>query len=158
MTRIARFEGAREACLKAGVSFNHHIGDATEVKFGRPISEVGFDAACELYAQKCDATGYIAVNDMYGIGLMAGFRQCGHKIPQDVSVVGIDDLFLCRYFSPPLSSVRQPLEEMAEAAVKRLVGRIENRDEPPHHLIYAPEFVLRESTAPPSDVKALKLD
>jgi DNA-binding LacI/PurR family transcriptional regulator len=154
VSRIARFEGVRDACRKRDVTFEHHIGDASETDTGRPISELGFDAACELREQQCDATAFIAVNDMYAIGLMAGFRQCGYKIPEDISVVGIDDLFLCRYFSPPLSSVRQPLEEMAEAAVKRLVGRIENRDEAPHHLIFAPEFVLRESTAAPR--KAMK--
>lgn len=153
VNRTARLEGAREACRIGGASFEYHIDEVPTVVSG-PVSELGFNAARALHQQHCTATGYIAMNDMVGIGLMAGLRHCGYRIPEDVSVIGIDDLFLCRFVSPTMSSVRQPLEEMARAAVERLLARMKNHGEVPQELIFSPELVARESTAAPCKVPA----
>ena len=148
VNRQARLDGAREACQQGGAAFEYHIAEVPAASSG-PVSELGFNAACALHQQHCDATGYIAMNDMVGIGLMAGLRHCGYRIPEDVSVIGIDDLFLCRFVSPTMSSVRQPLDEMARAAVERLLARMKNHDEAPQQLIFQPELVIRASTAAP---------
>lgn len=149
VNRQARLNGAREVCERAGVSFENHIAKIPTLPTAGPISELGFNAACTLHEQHCDATGYIAMNDMLGIGVMAGLRHCGYRIPDDVSVIGIDDLFLCRFVSPAMTSVRQPLELMATAAVERLIVRMKNHEEEPHQMIFDPELVVRASTAAP---------
>jgi DNA-binding LacI/PurR family transcriptional regulator len=156
VNRQARLDGAREACQRAGVAFDYHIAEVPVTSPG-PVSELGYNAACALHQQHCDATGYIAMNDMVGVGLMAGLRQCGYRIPEDVSVIGIDDLFLCRFVSPTMSSVRQPLEVMAGAAVELLLARIKNHEEAPQQLIFPPELVARASTAAPREETVSKL-
>jgi DNA-binding LacI/PurR family transcriptional regulator len=156
VNRQARLDGAREACQRAGVAFDYHIAEVPVTSPG-PVSELGYNAACALHQQHCDATGYIAMNDMVGVGLMAGLRQCGYRIPEDVSVIGIDDLFLCRFVSPTMSSVRQPLEVMAGAAVELLLARIKNHEEAPQQLIFPPELVARASTAAPREEPVSKL-
>lgn len=64
-----------------------------------------------------------------------------------MSVIGIDDMFLGQYLSPALSTVRQPMHEMAVAAVERVLERMKDTDQTPHELIFVPELVVRESTA-----------
>lgn len=111
------------------------------------MAELGREAALAMHAEGCAATGYVAMNDMLAIGLMAGLRQCGLRIPEDVSVIGIDDLFLGQYISPALSTVRQPMQEMASAAIERVLARMKNNGEPPHEVVFVPQLVVRESTA-----------
>ena len=93
------------------------------------------------------ATGFIAMNDMLALGLLAGLRLCRLRVPEDVSVMGIDDMFLDAYLSPALSTVRQPMKEIATAAVERVLARMKHLDEPAHELVFMPELVQRESTA-----------
>ncbi len=148
VNRAARLDGAREACQRAGVRLQVHVGgDSVAGTADTEMAELGRTAAVALHDSGCTATGFIAMNDMLAVGLMAGLRQCGRRIPEDVSVVGIDDLFLGRYLSPSLSTVAQPMQQMASAAVERLLQRMKTPGEPPHELIFVPELVVRESTA-----------
>lgn len=147
VNRVARLDGAREACTQAGAHLQVHISSVAAAQAETEMAEVGRAAAHALTAQGCSATGFIAMNDMVAIGLLAGLRQCGRHVPEDVSVVGIDDLFLGEYISPALSTVRQPMQAMATAAVERVLARMKDKDEPPHELVFVPELVERESTA-----------
>ena len=147
VNRNARLNGVRAACGSGGARLDVHIGDVAAGQADMEMAELGRDAALALHAQGCAATGYVAMNDMLAIGMMAGLRQCGMRVPEDVSVIGIDDLFLGRYFSPALSTVRQPMQEMATAAVERVLARMKNIGESPHELVFVPELVARESTA-----------
>ncbi len=147
VNRNARMNGVRAACAADGVRLDIHIGDVAAGKADMEMAELGRQAAIDLHAKGCAATGYVAMNDMLAIGLMAGLRQCGLRIPEDVSTIGIDDLFLGQYVSPALSTVRQPMQEMAAAAIGRVLARIKNIGEAPHELVFVPELVVRESTA-----------
>lgn len=147
VNRIARMEGAREACTRAGAQFEVQFGEVPAGQVEVEMAEVGRTAALALQAKGCLSTGYVAMNDMVAIGMVAGLRQCGLRVPEDVSVVGIDDLFLGQYISPALSTVRQPMQEMATAAVERVLARMKNSGESPHELVFVPELVARESTA-----------
>ena len=71
-------------------------------------------------------TALVGVNDMVAIGLLAGARQVGKRVPEDVSVVGIDGIFLGDFTSPTLTSVQQPMEAIATAAVDHLLARMKN--------------------------------
>jgi LacI family transcriptional regulator len=75
-------------------------------------------------------------------------RQRGLRIPQDLSVVGFDDLPVARWVSPPLTTVRQPLAEMGRAAAQMLGELIENRPLPTRRVELSTELITRESTGP----------
>ncbi len=147
VNRSARMHGVRAACNGHGARLDVHIGDVATGQADMEMAELGREAALALNAQGCAATGWVGMNDMLAIGLMAGLRECGRRIPDDVSVIGIDDLFLGRYIHPALSSVRQPMQQMATAAVERVLARMKNIGESPHELVFVPELVVRESTA-----------
>lgn len=147
ISRIARMDGVRAACERAGARIEVHIGDVAAGQAEMEMAELGRGAALALHAQGCAATGYVAMNDMSAIGLVAGLRQCGRRIPEEVSAMGIDDLFLGRYISPTLSTVRQPMQQMATAAVERVLARMKHVGEAPHEMVFVPELVARESTA-----------
>ena len=85
---------------------------------------------------------------MHAVGACAAVRDMGRSVPDDVSVVGIDDITLAGLLYPPLTTVRQPIEELSEAAVDLLVKRIEGREAgPSRHIVFEPQLVVRESTA-----------
>lgn len=147
VNRIARLEGAREACQRAGVRFEVHTQEVALGQSEMEMAEIGRTAALALHEKRTHATGIVAMNDMLAIGLLAGLRQSGRRVPEDVSVIGIDDMFLGQYLSPGLSTVRQPMHEMAVAAVERVLERMKDTDQAPHELIFVPELVVRESTA-----------
>lgn len=70
------------------------------------------------------AQGYFADNDLIAAGAVRAFQQCGFRIPQDVSIVGFDDMPVCEYLEPKLTTMAVPKRALAELAVERLVGKI----------------------------------
>ena len=76
-------------------------------------------------------------------------RATGRRIPEDLSVVGFDDLSISRWFSPPLTTVRQPLVEMGRTAAEMLLKMIDGREPHGRQVELATELVVRSSTGPP---------
>lgn len=72
------------------------------------------------------AQGYFADNDLIAAGAMQAFKRCGYRIPQDVSIVGFDDMPICEYLEPKLTTMTVPKQALAELAVESLVGKIRN--------------------------------
>ena len=72
------------------------------------------------------ADAYFADNDLIAVGAMRAFKQCGYQIPEDVSIVGFDDMPICEFLEPKLTTITVPERMLAELAVKRLVGKIKN--------------------------------
>lgn len=91
-------------------------------------------------------TAVFCANDEMAFGLMDAFHALGIKVPQDVSVVGFDDVALASSYRPPLTSVRQPIEEMSSAALQAVVEQVTTGHEVEGRLFY-PELVVRGSTA-----------
>jgi DNA-binding LacI/PurR family transcriptional regulator len=89
----------------------------------------------------------VANNDMFAIGVCAGARDVGLEVGRDVSVVGFDDIALADLTFPALTTVRQPLAEMAEATVEYLLRGSSARAA--HSVLMRPELVVRASTGPP---------
>ncbi|WP_340384585.1 LacI family DNA-binding transcriptional regulator [Streptomyces sp. SS7] len=111
----------------------------------------GYRAGRELAADDSLTAVFVANDDM-AIGLIRALTEAGLRVPQDVSVVGFDDIPVAAYIAPPLTTVRQPFDTVAQEGLKRLVHAIENPDadllppsDPPVNL------VVRASTAPPAD-------
>lgn len=113
-------------------------------------TEIGRAAAFAMLRRSDPPTALFAINDMTAIGIYAGVRELGLRIPEDVSVLGFDDINLCRVVNPPLSTVRQPLEDLMRSAVEVLLDRLSGKNQgQPTHLTLSPELILRGSTARP---------
>ncbi len=93
-------------------------------------------------------TGMICASDVLALGSIRAARRLGRDVPRDVSVVGFDDSALMTCTDPPLTTVRQPIELMGQAAVDVLVKQIEGAPATTDELLFEPELVVRGSTAP----------
>jgi DNA-binding LacI/PurR family transcriptional regulator len=112
--------------------------DAEMVDVGRRLGR-------EIGGSKRHPTGLVAMSDIIAIGIMAGLHDAGVRVPRDVSIVGIDDLYLDALVSPSLTSIRQPIPEIAEAMIGRLVRRIAAPSLAPTEQVFRPALVVRNS-------------
>ncbi|MDX6739728.1 LacI family DNA-binding transcriptional regulator [Actinocorallia sp. A-T 12471] len=108
--------------------------------------EGGQAAAAQLLDRGC--TAICCGSDIMAIGAIRAARQRGLRVPEDVSVVGFDDSPLIPYLDPALTTIRQPVREMAIAAAGQLLEEIGGNRVPRTELLYRPELVVRRSTAP----------
>ncbi|MFF9808339.1 LacI family DNA-binding transcriptional regulator [Streptomyces coeruleorubidus] len=112
-------------------------------------ASTGYTAGRELAAD-ADMTAVFAANDDMAIGLIRALVESGRRVPEDVSVVGFDDIPVAAYVNPPLTTMRQPFDTVAQEGLKRLVHSIENPDAPPLPASEPPvDLVVRASTGPP---------
>jgi LacI family transcriptional regulator len=110
--------------------------------------QVGYEAAVRLLKQSTDFSALFAFNDVCAIGAIRAFREVGMRVPEDVSVVGFDDIYEAAFHIPALTTIRQPLRRMGMLAAETLVKRIcEPGSQSPAFLQVEPELVVRESTA-----------
>ncbi|MFJ4717437.1 LacI family DNA-binding transcriptional regulator [Streptomyces sp. NPDC088785] len=107
--------------------------------------EGGQAAATALLAQGC--TAIVCASDMMALGAIRAARQAGHRVPQDVSVVGFDDSPLIAFTDPPLTTIRQPVQAMGQAAVRAVLEEIGGTPAPHTEFVFMPELVVRGSTA-----------
>ncbi|MFJ9242294.1 LacI family DNA-binding transcriptional regulator [Streptomyces sp. NPDC101776] len=117
-----RVDGYREALLDAGHELDEHLiqpGDFTE--------EGGRRAMKELLARRPDVDAVFAGSDVMAAGARQVLREEGRRIPDDVALVGYDDSAIARHMDPPLTSVRQPIEEMGRAMIDLLLAEIADR-------------------------------
>ena len=97
------------------------------------------------------ATGIVCGSDPLALGAIRAARRAGLSVPGDISVVGYDDSIFMSCIEPPLTTIRQPIEAMGRAAVDRLVAQMDGDPVGPDELLFAPELVVRASTAQPSN-------
>lgn len=119
--------------------------------------EPGYFATQRLLASNARFTALFAFNDIAAIGAIRALREAGLRVPQDVSVVGFDDVQSAAFQNPGLTTVRQPLRTMGTLAAEAMVRRIkEPVADPAKQILVDPELVVRESTFPPPARKAGK--
>jgi DNA-binding LacI/PurR family transcriptional regulator len=153
LNRQDRVKGFQQAVARAGIHGELVIADATDGPSDphgdTSLFELGRSAAARLLAAPGKPTAAIAINDMMAIGVGIGLKQLNKQIPRDFSLIGIDDIFFSAAHDPPLTTLRQPIQAMADAAVQRILapGTL-----PPGEL-FAPELIVRASTAPPPPQK-----
>ena len=112
---------------------------------------VGYPVVQELLSRTTNFTALFAYNDLSAIGAIRAIREKGLRVPQDISVVGFDDINSAAFQNPSLTTVRQPLAIMGATAVRILIQRLNGGDDP-QQVIVEPEFIVRESTAPARDL------
>jgi DNA-binding LacI/PurR family transcriptional regulator len=111
--------------------------------------ELGYPVVRELLARKQQFTALVSFNDLTAIGAMRALREAGLRVPEDVSVIGFDDIEAAAFHNPSLTTIRQPMHEMGRTAAKILIERLEGKKTHPEEIALAPELVVRESTQPP---------
>ena len=112
-----------------------------------PTPALGYPFAKELLSRHKPFTALFAYNDISAIGAIRALREHGLQVPEDVSVLGFDDIPGAAFNSPSLTTVRQPLNRMGDTAAQCLLDRIEGKKEYPSDIAIEPELVVRESTA-----------
>jgi LacI family transcriptional regulator len=140
----ARISGYGSALTSAGIAVDPDL-----IRHGNFHHVAGYQAACELFELSDPPTAIFAGSDEQAFGVAEAARVTGRRIPQDLSVVGFDDLPMSRWFSPPLTTVRQPLAEMGRIAATMLSGMIDGGEPDGRQVELATELVVRSSTAPP---------
>jgi DNA-binding LacI/PurR family transcriptional regulator len=141
---VARLAGYRTALIQAGLPVDDDL-----IRTGDYGVDGGFRAAGLLLRLDDPPTAVFAGSDDAALGVLRAAREHGVRVPRDLSVVGFDDLPVTPWLDPPLTTVRQPLAEMGDAAVT-LVHRAREGTRGPAHLELATRLVVRESTAPPA--------
>jgi DNA-binding LacI/PurR family transcriptional regulator len=140
----ARLDGYRAAMDEAGVPV-----DPALIRFGNFHVQDGTAQGRALLRLPDPPTAIFAGNDLQALGVYQAARELRLHIPEDLSVIGFDDLPVASWVGPPLTTVRQPLVQMAMAAA-RLVLRLANGEQPSQTRVeLATELIVRESTAPP---------
>ena len=140
---MERFSGYRQILEEADIGFQPELvahGD------GRP--EGGMSAMERLLALPEPPTAVFCYNDMEAIGALRAVREHGLTVPGDVSVVGLDDLFLASYTDPPLTTIQQPKHQMGRLAVEILLQLLSG-GKPDSHVTLAGTLIVRQTTAPP---------
>jgi DNA-binding LacI/PurR family transcriptional regulator len=110
--------------------------------------ELGYPVIQQLLATKEPFTALVAFNDISAIGAIRALRDYNLRVPEDVSVIGFDDIRAAAYTLPRLTTINQPLEEIGRIATQSLLNRIHNTVPPRDEITVEPELVVRESTGP----------
>ena len=140
----ARLDGYRAGLEAAGLPFDRDLVVAGDFGY-----ESGFRAAGSLLELRRPPTAIFAANDHMALGVYEAVRRSGRRVPEDVSVVGFDDLPETRWSSPPMTTVRQPLAEMGVLAARTVLRLVDGEAAVGPRVELATELVVRDSTAPP---------
>ncbi|MEU2338077.1 LacI family DNA-binding transcriptional regulator [Streptomyces sp. NPDC006654] len=141
----ARLDGYRSAMAMASLDVDPRL-----VRFGDFHVQGGFDHAMSLLDGPDRPTAIFAGSDLQALGVLEAARLRGLRVPEDLSVVGYDDVPLAQWSSPPLTTVHQPLRRMAEEASRMLFGP-EEPGKAAQRIELATHLVERQSTAPPGE-------
>lgn len=140
-----RLEGYKDAYQAHKLALNENIILQTDDDIGHFSLENGYRTAKRLLQTGEKFTAVYAVSDTLAIGASRALMEAGYKIPEDISVAGYDGIEMGGYITPSLTTVRQPVEEMAKATVKLLFDIIAGKKEH-QHITYDAELMIREST------------
>jgi DNA-binding LacI/PurR family transcriptional regulator len=141
----ARVDGYRTAMAEAGAAV-----DPRFVSFGTFEVEEGIQRGRHLLGLPDRPTAIFAGDDLQALGVYQAAREAHLRIPEDLSVVGFDDLPVAQWVGPPLTTVRQPLMDMATAAAEMVVAMAGGAEPTQTRVELSTELVVRESTAPPA--------
>lgn len=152
-----RLDGTRRACSASSVAFT----DQDIVPAGAHLAD-GYAAGMRCFSglQRGELpTGVTCYNDLVAIGLCKALSELGHSVPNDVSIIGFDDIPLLSYMPLPLTTVRVPKIEMGTMGAEMLIDQIESHAVlPPQRAFLESELVIRASTAPPRRLPMMRTD
>ncbi|AFK87263.1 MULTISPECIES: LacI family DNA-binding transcriptional regulator [Thermoanaerobacterium] len=139
LSGIERFEGYKKALKETKLTYNNSL-----VVKGNFIEEGGYEAIIKLF-KKSRPTAIFISNDQMAIGAMKALNDLGYSIPDDISIIGFDDIAISRYLKPSLTTMKVSLLQMAEIAVNNLIKSIEDEIIITAKFIVPVELIERES-------------
>ncbi len=140
-----RWKAVREVAKELGIRMRAELIVQLQGEDATP--QLGYPFAVELLGRKRPFTALFAYNDISAIGSILAFQEAGLRIPEDISVVGFDDIAIAVHNNPSLTTVRQPLVMMGEMAARALLNRLEDPDDWVAEIKIKPDLVVRNSTA-----------
>jgi DNA-binding LacI/PurR family transcriptional regulator len=142
----ARWSAICETAAELGIRIRPELTVQIESTVSTP--ELGYPFAKQLLARRQPFTALFAYNDVSAIGAIWAFREAGLRMPEDISVVGFDDIPGAAYANPGLTTVRQPLQRMGQIAAQCVIDQIEGIAEYVPEIAIEPELVVRASSGP----------
>jgi len=125
---------------------NHISADASLIIEGKYTYESGISAVDALVRNNIKFSAIFAFNDLMAIGAMRALQKYGLKVPEDISIIGYDDIFMCGLLDVPLTTVRQPMIQMGQAAANAIIKNNMKLTAENERMIFEPELVIRKST------------
>lgn len=135
-----RLQGYRNAMTKNGLEILPGFVVRGDFEF-----QGGYNGMVELLALDTPPDAVFTSNDAMAVGVYHALYQAGLQVPQQMAVMGYDDIELARYLSPPLSTVHQPKDALGELAIDTLIHRLSDPDASQQTLVLTPELVVRGS-------------
>lgn len=135
-----RYEGFQEALRNSGLSL-----DSSLVHLDEPSMQGGYNCAMNLLNSGKRFTAIVAAGDSMALGAIKALKENDVRVPEDVAVVGIDDLDISRFWDPGLTTVRQPLKEIGQRSFHKLLAMINGEPVPRVNDILPYELVIRQS-------------
>jgi len=132
--------GYRLALERAGIPFDESVIEHGDWSYGS-----GYEATRRLLERNTRFTALFVQNDRMATGAIQALRQAGHRIPDDVAIVGYDDIPAAAYCHPPLTTIRQPMQQVGEIATQRLIELIDNPDAERQEILLKTDLVRRGS-------------
>lgn len=134
-----RLAGYKDAVETAGLAVDEEL-----ISVGEFTTAGGYDAMTRLLERRPDVDAVFAASDLAAIGAIRAIEQVGRTVPDDVAVVGFDDIPDARAQHPPLTTVRQPIAELGTTMTRRLLERVLGQD-PPRRTVLPVELVVRDT-------------
>ncbi len=141
-----RWNAIRSAAAKVGMPIDAKL--VVQLEGDSPSPELGYEVAQKLLRANRPFTSIFCFNDISAIGAMRALREKGIQIPEEVSVIGFDDIQSAAFQNPPLTTVRQPLRRMGELAARTALRRVTEprADGTPEVIVVEPDLIVRGST------------
>jgi|HigsolmetaAR204D_1030405.scaffolds.fasta_scaffold00008_60 diguanylate cyclase (GGDEF)-like protein/PAS domain S-box-containing protein len=138
---IERFEGYKEALREHGIDYDEQLFFQTNSALRRG----GVSAAAAMLERGIDFTAIVAATDLNAFGVIETLRKAGYRVPEDIAVIGFDDLPAATSFHPPLTSVYQPVEELARTGIDLLFRQLQGQAVPSDVVCVPTKFRARAS-------------
>jgi LacI family transcriptional regulator len=142
-----RWGAIKKGAKKLNLSIQPKL--VSQLEGNSPSPETGYVAAQRILASSKPFTALFTFNDVSAIGAARALREAGLRIPEDVSIIGFDDVHSAAFQNPPLTTIRQPLWYMGKLGADTILRRITNGTKAPYpkRLTVEPELIVRQSTA-----------
>lgn len=136
-----RTKGYRETLEAAGIPYEPALVRSSDFQ-----AASGYSVMQQLLDLDARPTGVFVYNDSMAIGALCAIHEAGLRIPEDIAVVGVDDIAMAAYITPRLTTVAQPLQGMSKLAAKLLVGRISGGEKKTQRYVLETTLVVRKTT------------
>lgn len=145
-----RWETIAQAACKRGIKIE--LALTAQLEGDIPSPEIGYIATKKILANKKPFTALFAFNDISAIGAIRAMQESGLRVPEDISVMGFDDVYAAEFHNPSLTTIRQPLFEMGKLAAQTLLEKVavnskKNVEKISETLTVEPKLIIRQSTS-----------